>query len=115
PAFQHLLSLFPQLTLRQRRVARQELMSPHPITSLNTQLPACSGCPHCQAETAQLAPWGWSRGLRQRGLPRPPRHRGGKGRTRGTGSDYIPVMVVQDRAGHHADFQMEQMNAETVI
>ncbi len=65
PAFQHLLSLFPQLTLRQRRVARQELISPHPITSLNTQLPACSGCPHCQAETAQLAPWGWSRGLRR--------------------------------------------------
>lgn len=51
----------------------------------------------------------------QRGLPRPPRHRGGKGRTRGTGRDYIPVMVVQDRAGHHADFQLEQMNAETVI
>ena len=51
----------------------------------------------------------------QRGLPRPPRHRGGKGRTRGTGPDYIPVMVVQDRAGHHADFQLDKMNAETVI
>ncbi|HHQ4562396.1 TPA: IS1595 family transposase, partial [Aeromonas veronii] len=45
PAFQHLLSLFPQLTLRQRRVAQQELTAPHTITSLNTQLPACSGCP----------------------------------------------------------------------
>ncbi|HHQ4642121.1 TPA: IS1595 family transposase, partial [Aeromonas veronii] len=42
PAFQHLLSLFPQLTLRQRRVAQQEF---HTITSLNSQLPACSGCP----------------------------------------------------------------------
>ena len=51
----------------------------------------------------------------QRGLPRPARHRGGKGRTRGTGPDYIPVMVVQDRAGYHADFQLEQMNAEMVI
>lgn len=31
----------------------------------------------------------------QRGLPRPPRHRGGKGRTRGTGPDHnIPVMVA---------------------
>ena len=30
PAFQHLLSLFPQLTLRQRRVAQQELTSPPP-------------------------------------------------------------------------------------
>ena len=57
PAFQHLLSLFPQLTLRQRRVAQQELTAPHTITSLNTQLPACC-CPHCQADVAQLAPWG---------------------------------------------------------
>ncbi|TNH93000.1 IS1 family transposase, partial [Aeromonas sobria] len=65
PAFQHLLSLFPQLTLRQRRVAQQELSAPHTITSLNTQLPACSGCPHCQADANQLAPWGWSRGLRR--------------------------------------------------
>jgi len=24
-------------------------------------------------------------------------------------------MVVQDRAGHHADFQLDKMNAETVI
>ncbi|WP_323975636.1 IS1595 family transposase, partial [Aeromonas hydrophila] len=50
----------------------------------------------------------------QRGLPRPARHRGGKGRTRGTGPDYIPVMVVQDRAGHLADFQLEQLNARAV-
>ena len=60
PAFQYLLSLFPQLTLRQRRVAQQELLAPHAMTSLNTQLPACRGCPHCQADAAQLAPWGWS-------------------------------------------------------
>ncbi len=190
-AFQHLLSLFPSLTSRQRRLAQQELTTPHPITSLATQLPVCQCCPHCQAEATQLAPWGWSRGLRryrckqclptssvltktpmarlrkaqcwedyaqalidgltvrqaalrcgvgkntaflwrhrflkamashqavweegivevdetfflesfkgQRGLSRPARHRGGKGRTRGTGPDYIPVMVVQDRAGH---------------
>ncbi|MCH7370369.1 IS1595 family transposase, partial [Aeromonas sp. MR16] len=188
-AFQHLLSLFPLLTLRQRRLAQHELTTPHPITSLAAQLPACRCCPHCQAEAAQLAPWGWSRGLRryrcklclrtssvltktpmarlrkaqcwedyaqaliegltvrqaarrcgvckntaflwrhrflkamanhqatreegivevdetfflesfkgQSGLSRPARHRGGKGRTRGTGPDYIPVMVVQDRA-----------------
>lgn len=31
------------------------------------------------------------------------RHRGGKGRIRGTGLDYILVMVVQDRAGHLAE------------
>ncbi|MFB2925916.1 IS1595 family transposase, partial [Aeromonas hydrophila] len=64
-AFQHLLSLFPLLTLRQRRLAQQELTTPHPITSLAAQLPACQCCPHCQAEATQLAPWGWSRGLRR--------------------------------------------------
>ncbi|MFB2828489.1 IS1595 family transposase, partial [Aeromonas jandaei] len=64
PAVQHLLSLFPQLTLRQRRVAQQELTAPHAITSLNTQLPACRGCPHCHADSAPLAPRGWRRGLR---------------------------------------------------
>lgn len=204
-AFQHLLSLFPFLTLRQRRVAQHELTAPHSITSLANQLPASRCCPHCQAEAIQLAPWSWSRGLRryrckqcwrtssvltntplarlrkapcweayaqaliegltvrqaaircgvckntaflwrhrflkamathqatreegivevdetfflesfkgQRGLPCPARHRGGKGRTRGTGPDDIPVMVVQDRAGHLADFQLEKMDAQTV-
>lgn len=51
----------------------------------------------------------------QRGMPRPPRHCGGKGRTRGSELDYIAVIVVQDRAGYHVDFQLEQMNAETAI
>ncbi|WP_410488962.1 IS1595 family transposase [Aeromonas hydrophila] len=204
-AFQHLSSLFPLLTLRQRRLAQHELTTPHPLTSLATQLSACQCCPHCQAEATQLAPWGRSRGLRRyrcklclrtssvltktplarfrkpqywedyaqalidgltvrqaalrcgvgnntaflwrhrflkamashqavreegivevdetffltsckglRGLPHPARHRGGKGCTRGTGPDYIPIMVVQDRAGHLADFQLERLNAKTV-
>ncbi|EIS3746468.1 IS1595 family transposase, partial [Aeromonas hydrophila] len=64
-AFQQLLSLFPSLTSRQRRLAQHELTTPHPITSLATQLPACQCCPHCQADAANLAPWGWSRGLRR--------------------------------------------------
>ncbi len=51
----------------------------------------------------------------QRRLPRPARHSGGTGQTHGTAPDYIQVMVVQDRAGHHADFQLEQMNAEMAI
>ena len=51
----------------------------------------------------------------QRRLPRSAQHRGGKRRTRGTGPDYIPVMVVQDRAAHHAHFQLEKMNANAVI
>ncbi|MNT08845.1 hypothetical protein D3C72_1436010 [compost metagenome] len=45
---------------------------------------------------------------------RPARQRGGKGRTRGTGPDYIPVVVVQDREGHLADFQLEQLDARHV-
>ena len=58
PAFQYLLSLFPQLTLRQRRVAQQELLAPHAMTSLNTQLPACRGCPHCQADASSAGALG---------------------------------------------------------
>ncbi len=42
----------------------------------------------------------------QWGLPLPPRHRGGKGQTCGTRPKYISVMAVQDRNGHHADFQL---------
>ncbi|EKP0276591.1 IS1 family transposase, partial [Aeromonas bestiarum] len=178
-AFQHLLSLFPLLTLRQRRVAQRDLTAPYDLLGhsvLSYPLPA-------QAKAVR-----WSRGLRryhgkqclrtssvlthtslarlrktacrenyaqaliggltvrqaaircgicknttflwrhrflktmathqatreegvvegdetfvlksfkvQRDLSRPVRHRGGKGRTRGTEPDDIPVMVVQDR------------------
>ena len=45
---------------------------------------------------------------------RPVRLRGGKGRTRGTGPDYIPVVVVQDREDHLADFQLAQLDAKHV-
>jgi len=67
PAFQHLLSLFPHLTLRQRRVAQQELTAPphhylaqYLVTGMQWWI-----CPHCQADVTELAPWGWSRGLRR--------------------------------------------------
>ena len=43
----------------------------------------------------------------QRKLPRPARKRAGVGRTRGTGRDQVPVMVVCDREGHTADFQLK--------
>ncbi len=54
PAFQNLLSLFPQLALRQRRIAQQELAAPHTITSLNTQLRAC-GVGDCTATVAKCS------------------------------------------------------------
>jgi transposase-like protein len=50
----------------------------------------------------------------QRHLPRPPRKRGGVGVTRGTGPDQIPVMVVRDREGHTADFQLAKLDARHV-
>jgi transposase-like protein len=204
-AFQHLLSLFPQLSVRQRNSAQQELQRPSQHAQITTLLPDCPECPHCQAKPDLLAPWGWSRDLRryrckqclhtcsaltktplarlrksqhwqdyaqalieglsvreaarrsgvskntaflwrhrflramaghranhergivevdetfflesfkgQRILPRPARRRGGKGRTRGTGPDYIPVVVVQDREGHTADYQLSTLDAKHV-
>jgi len=50
----------------------------------------------------------------QRRLPRPSRKRGGVGATRGTGPDQIPAMVVRDRAGHTADFQLKKLDARHV-
>jgi hypothetical protein len=46
----------------------------------------------------------------QRKLPRLARKRAGVGRTRGTGKDQIPVMVVRDREGHTADFQLKKLD-----
>lgn len=47
----------------------------------------------------------------QRQLPRAPRQRGGGSVTRGTGPDQIPVLVVRDRSGQTADFQLEKLDA----
>lgn len=37
-------------------VAQHVLTAPHPMTSLATQLPASSCCPHCQAKPVHLTP-----------------------------------------------------------
>jgi transposase-like protein len=50
----------------------------------------------------------------QRDLPRPPRKRGGVGRTRGTGSDHVPVLVVRDRSGAMVDVILEKLDARHV-
>jgi hypothetical protein len=47
----------------------------------------------------------------QSDLPRPARKRGGVGRTRGTGEDYVPVLVVRDRGGAMADVVLEKLDA----
>ena len=204
-AFHHWLAQLGQLTARQRTTLRKALFAPEPSDNLNDTLPALSQCPHCQVSASQLAPWGWSRGLRryrcrsclhtcnaltgsglarlrktdhwpsycealiegltvrraakscgiskntafrwrhrflalaaghvaqhesgiieadetfflesfkgQRHLPRAPRQRGGVSVTRGTGPDQIPVMVVRDRNGQTADFQLERLDAAHV-
>lgn len=51
----------------------------------------------------------------QRHLPRPARRRGGVGRTRGTSTDQIAVLVVRDRSGQTADFRLEKLDAPHVI
>lgn len=50
----------------------------------------------------------------QRDLPRPPRRRGGVGRTRGAGPDHVPVLVVRDRSGAMADVILGKLDAQHV-
>ena len=44
-------------------------------------------------------------------MPRPPRKRGGSAKRRGLSAEQIPVLVVRDRSGQHADFQLERLDA----
>ena len=60
-----------------------------------------------------MKPSSWNRSRVNADCP-PCCHCGGNERTHGTGPDDIPVMVVQDRAGHLADFQLDKMDARTV-
>ena len=46
----------------------------------------------------------------QRTFPRPSWRQG----VHATGLDYIPVVVVQDRTGHLADFQLDKQDARSV-
>jgi hypothetical protein len=50
----------------------------------------------------------------QRHLDRPARQRGQQIHTRGTGPEQVPVLVVRDRSGATADFQLDQDNAPAV-
>lgn len=50
----------------------------------------------------------------QRDLPRPPRKRGGSAKRRGLSVEQIPVLVVRDRSGQHADFQLEKLDTAHV-
>jgi transposase-like protein len=47
----------------------------------------------------------------QRHLTRPPRQRGGVGRTRGAGPDHVPVLVIRDRGGAMADVILRKLDA----
>jgi transposase-like protein len=50
----------------------------------------------------------------QRQLPRPARQRGGVGKSRGTGTDQIPVLIVRDRSGATADFILKKVDVDHV-
>ena len=64
-AFNHLLSQLSQLSIKQRSLVQRALDAPRPRGVLEDALPDLRGCPHCGAQAAQLAAWGWSRGLRR--------------------------------------------------
>jgi hypothetical protein len=64
-AFQHWLAQLGQLTPRQKSTLHKALLAPEPPGDLNDTLRALRHCPHCHAAASQLAPWGWSRGLRR--------------------------------------------------
>lgn len=50
----------------------------------------------------------------RRELPRPPRRRGGSAKRRGLSAEQIPVLVVRDRSGQHADFPLKKLDAAHV-
>lgn len=202
-AFEHWLDQLGQLSAAQRATVQRVLRDvPLRRDALEGALPDLGACPHCQAPPTQLAPWGWSRGLRryrcracrrtcnaltgtalahlrkaerwqafsqalidgltlrqaaqqcgvhkntaflwrhrflqaiaghqdarergiveadetfflrslkgQRHLSRPARKRGHAGARRGLGAEQIPVLVVRDREGHTADFQLDKLDA----
>jgi len=50
----------------------------------------------------------------QRHLPRPARHRGGCATKRGLSAEQIPVLVVEDREGHHFDTVLPKVDQSTI-
>lgn len=50
----------------------------------------------------------------RRPLPRPARHRGGSAGKRGLSAEQIPVLVVEDRQGHHFDAVIPKVDLPTV-
>jgi transposase-like protein len=50
----------------------------------------------------------------RRNLPRPARHRGGCAAKRGLSAEQIPVLVVEDREGHHFDAVLPKVDKSTV-
>lgn len=64
-AFEHWLAQASQLSHTQRSTALRVLHEHAVMAAGQKRLPDLSACPHCQAPPAQLAPWGWSRGLRR--------------------------------------------------
>ena len=64
-AFSHWLAQLSQLSIKQRSLVQRALHEPVPRGVLEGALPDLRACPRCGADAAQLAAWGWSRGLRR--------------------------------------------------
>ena len=60
--FQHWLTQLSQLSAQQRSTLKRALDGSSQQDAFEGCLPDLQACPHC---AAQLAPWGWSRGLRR--------------------------------------------------
>jgi hypothetical protein len=52
---------------------------------------------------------------RQRQMPCPTRKQGGKAKSKGMSDELVLVLVVRDRSGQHADFQLERLDGVHVI
>ena len=64
-AFSHMLAQLNQLSAKQKFLVQCALHEPAQQGVLEDMLPDRPTCPHCGAEAAQLAAWGWSRELRR--------------------------------------------------
>lgn len=64
-AFQRLLAQLSQLSGKQKSLLLGALHEQPRRDELAGDVPDLQVCPHCRAPAAQLAAWGWSRGLRR--------------------------------------------------
>ena len=73
-----------------------------------------SKTPNCTISSKPTRRISWSRSKVGSKLLRPVRHRGGSAARRGLSAEQIPVLVVEDREGHHFDTVVPKVDLPTV-